>query len=43
MLFSGGVSADQMVGIVGISDIVVSTNGIMQYLHIMSSLFRTSY
>ena len=36
MLFIGGVSADQMVGIVGISDIVVSTNGIMQYLYIMS-------
>ena len=36
MLFSGGVSADQMVGIVGISDIVVSTNGIMQYLYIMA-------
>ena len=36
MLFTGGVSAEQMVGIVGISDIVVSTNGIMQYLYIMS-------
>lgn len=36
MLFTGGISADQMVGIVGISDIVVSTNGIMQYLYIMS-------
>ena len=36
MLFSGGISADQMVGIVGISDIVFSTNGIMQYLYIMA-------
>ena len=35
-LFTGGVSADQMVGIVGISDIVVNTNGIMNYLYIMS-------
>lgn len=36
LLFTGSVGADQMVGIVGISDIVVSTNGIMQYLYIMS-------
>lgn len=36
MLFIGKVSTDQMVGIVGISDIVVSTNGIMQYLYIMA-------
>ena len=36
LLFTGSVGPDQMVGIVGISDIVVSTNGIMQYLYIMS-------
>ena len=35
-LFTGGISADQMVGIVGISDIVVNTNGIMNYLYIMT-------
>ena len=35
-LFTGEISADQMVGIVGISDIVVNTNGIMNYLYIMS-------
>lgn len=36
MMFTGGISADQMVGIVGISDIVVNTNGIMHYLYIMA-------
>ena len=36
ILFTDGISADQMVGIIGISDIVVSTNGIMQYLYIMA-------
>lgn len=36
MLFTGAVTTDQMVGIVGISDIVVNTNGIMQYLYIMA-------
>ena len=35
-LFSGGVSVDQMVGIVGISDIVVSTNGIYEYVYIVA-------
>ena len=36
MLFSGGIAVDQMIGIVGISDIVVNTNGIMNYLYIMA-------
>ncbi len=35
-LFTGGISADQMVGIVGISDIVVSTSGIYEYLYIVA-------
>ena len=35
-LFSGGVSVDHMVGIVGISDIVVSTNGIYEYVYIIA-------
>ena len=37
-LFTGGISTDQMVGIVGISDIVVSTSGIVEYLSIMASI-----
>ena len=36
LLFTGNISVNQMTGIVGISDIVVSTNGIMQYLYIMA-------
>ena len=36
MLFTGGVSTDQMVGIVGISEVVVQTNGIMNYLHLLA-------
>lgn len=36
LLFKGNISVNQMTGIVGISDIVVSTNGIMQYLYIMA-------
>ena len=36
MLFTGGVSTDQMVGIVGISDMVVNTNGVINYLYIMA-------
>lgn len=35
-LFTGKSSVDQMVGIVGISDIVVSTNGIYEYTYIIS-------
>ena len=36
MLFTGGVSTDQMVGIVGISEVVVQTSGIMNYLHLVA-------
>ena len=36
LLFTGAVTTDQMVGIVGISDIVVNTNGILNYLYIMA-------
>lgn len=35
-LFTGKVSANQMMGIVGISDIVVSTNGINEYIYIVA-------
>ena len=37
-LFTGAVSADQMVGIVGISNIVVNTSGLKEYLSIMASI-----
>jgi len=37
-LFTGGISADQMVGIVGISDIVVNTSGLQDYFSIMASI-----
>lgn len=36
LLFTGNITMDQMTGIVGISDIVVNTNGIMNYLYIMA-------
>ena len=36
LLFTGGISMDQMTGILGISDIVINTNGIMNYLYIMA-------
>ena len=36
MLFSGGLQTDQMVGIVGISEVVVQTNGIINYLHLLA-------
>ena len=36
MLFTGGLATDQMVGIVGISEIVVQTSGIINYLHLLS-------
>ena len=36
MLFTGGVGTDQMVGIVGISDVVVQTSGIINYLHLLA-------
>ncbi len=35
-LFTGKVGANQMVGIVGISDIVVNTNGFFEYLYIVA-------
>ena len=34
MLFTGGLQTDQMVGIVGISEVVVKTNGIINYLNL---------
>lgn len=36
MLFTGGLQTDQMVGIVGISEVVVQTNGIINYLHLLA-------
>ena len=36
MLFTGGVATDQMVGIVGISEVVVQTTGIVEYLHLLA-------
>lgn len=35
-LFTGGISTDQMVGIVGISEIVVETTGILNYINLMA-------
>lgn len=35
-LFTGGISSDQMVGIVGISEIVVETTGILNYINLMA-------
>ena len=35
-LFSGGLQTDQMVGIVGISEVVVKTNGIINYLNLLA-------
>ena len=35
-LITGGIQADQMVGIVGISEVVVQTNGIINYLHLLA-------
>ena len=37
-LFIGGVSPDQMVGIVGISDIVINTSGFQEYFEIIASI-----
>ena len=37
-LFVGGVSPDQMVGIIGISDIVVNTSGLQEYFWVMASI-----
>ncbi|MCI8273669.1 MAG: site-2 protease family protein [Clostridia bacterium] len=36
MLFTGGVSPDQMTGIVGISSVVAQTNGIINYLSLLA-------
>lgn len=36
MLITGGVSTDQMVGIVGISDIVVQTTGVLNYIYLLA-------
>ena len=36
ILFSGGLQTDQMVGIVGISEVVVKTNGIINYLNLLA-------
>ena len=35
-LFTGKVEADQLVGIVGISDMVVATNGIQDFMYLMA-------
>jgi len=35
-LFTGGLSTDQMTGIVGISEIVVKTTGIANYIYLMA-------
>lgn len=35
-LFTGGLATDQMVGIVGISDIVVKTSGIANYIYLLA-------
>ena len=35
-LFTGGLSVDQMVGIVGISEVVVQTSGIINYLNLLA-------
>ena len=35
ILFTGGLSTDQMVGIVGISEIVVETTGLINYIYLM--------
>jgi len=37
-LFTGGVTPDQMVGIVGISDIVANTSGFQDYFWVMASI-----
>jgi len=36
ILFTGGLATDQMVGIVGISEVVVQTSGIINYLHLLA-------
>lgn len=36
MLFTGGVKTDQMVGIVGISEVVVQTSKLVDYIYLLS-------
>lgn len=36
ILFTGGLSADQMVGIVGISEVVVTTAGFVHYIYLLA-------
>ena len=36
MLFTGGLKTDQMVGIVGISEVVVKTSGIINYVYLLA-------
>ena len=36
MLFTGGFAVDQMVGIVGISEVVVETSGIANYIYLLA-------
>lgn len=36
MLFTGGLATDQMVGIVGISEIVVQTSGLVNYINLLA-------
>ena len=35
-LFAGGIATDQMVGIVGISEVVVKTTGIINYIYLLA-------
>lgn len=36
VLFTGGLASDQMVGIVGISEVVVKTNGLINYINLLA-------
>ncbi len=36
MLFTGGLATDQMVGIVGISEVVVQTTGVINYIYLLA-------
>ncbi len=36
MLFTGGLFTEQMVGIVGISDVVIQTSGIINYIYLLA-------
>lgn len=37
-LFTGGIAADQMMGIVGISEIVVKTTGVLNYIYLLAMI-----